>query len=122
MPILGHGSQSRKTTVEIMKTKLDTYIICTIYIYIYIIYIYTYIFIMKGLVVLQNSTSFLAPGNWPRPDADRAHFTGKLAVDAGTHALVAEQEQKSVVKWSLNPKPKAPLLGIVIWYGYHGST
>ena len=37
-------------------------------------------------------------------------------------ALVAlEQEQKSVVKWSLNRKPKAPLLGM-IWYGYHGST
>ena len=46
-----------RPTVEIIETKLDTYLH-----YMYNIYIYTYIFIMKGLVVLQNSTSFLLQG------------------------------------------------------------
>ena len=57
---------------------------------------------MKGLVVLQNSTSFLAPGNWPRPDANRAHFTGKLAVDTGTHSWHLSRSRNL---WSSGPKP-----------------
>ena len=84
-----------RPTVEIIETKLDTYLH-----YMYNIYIYTYIFIMKGLVVLQNSTSFLAPGNWPRPDANRAHFTGKLAVDTGTHSWHLSRSRNL---WSSGP-------------------
>ena len=78
---------------------IHTYITLHTYIHIYV-YIYTYIFIMKGLVVLQNSTSFVAPGNWPRPDANRAHFTGKLAVDAGTHSWHLSRSRNL---WSSGP-------------------